>query len=361
MKLSKTKKIILLGTFMGVLTASIVTPVVLLDKNNAKNDVEKLFKILKQKTNEQKIIELSSNASGKIIADNQAKIIEKIKILLGQPNLKEIKIEILKKDDTNISIVPQKILIKLTKNEFSKEIEGFSIKKINAIDEDIESIKKVLDAKTSNELIIFLPSDSRGNIIGNATNKNAILKKIRKLIDSSNTGGTANHESLRGTTIEISMNNDVTISTTPQNIIVSISKTGGKTATTTKIFKVKKESAADEDIIAIKQILDAKFNNNDPDLSIILPSSSRGSIINNQTIKNAIERKVRIAIDSSNTDGDPNHASLRGTIITLAKIDSTPPSNDLISTKNKVIIITISKAGGTSWDFSGFVVRKSRN
>ena len=361
MKLSKTKKILLLATTLTILTTSIAVPIVLLNKNNDENDVEKIFKILKTKTTPQKIIELPSSASGKIIADNQAKIIAKIKTLVGQPNLKEVKIEILKKDDTNISITPQKIIIKITKNEFSKEIEDFSVKKINPIDEEIESIKKALDAKTGNDLIIFLPSDSTGNIIGNATNKNAILKKIRELIDSSNTGGTANHASLKGASIEISINNDVAISTTPQNIIVSISKTGGKTVKTTKIFKVKKESEEDKDIMVIKQILDTKFDNNDPGLSIILPTSSRESIINNLTNKNAIERQVRKVIDPSNTNGDPNHASLRGTTITLTKIHSAPPLNDLISIESKVIIITISKSGGTSLDFSGFVVRKSRN
>ena len=46
------------------------------------------------------------------------------------------------KDDFNISITPQKIIIKLTKNEVSKEIEDFSVKKKKVIDEDIAAIKK---------------------------------------------------------------------------------------------------------------------------------------------------------------------------------------------------------------------------
>ena len=342
MKLSKTKKILLSGTTLAVLTTSIAVPIVLLNKNedNAKNDVEKLFKILKAKTTTEKIIELPSDASGKIIADNQDKIIEKIKTLIDQPNLKEIKIEVLMQNDTNISTTSQKIIIKLTKDEFSKEIEDFSVKKKNPIDEDIESIRNILDTKTSNDLIIMLPSSSNGNIIGNNTNKNAIIKKLRIIIDSSNNNGEANHASLKGTTIEVSMNNDAPISTTPQNIIVSISKTGGKTLKTSKIFQVKKESTADEDIVAIKNILDAKVGN---DLIIILSSNSSGNIISKATNKNEIIKKLRILIDSSNVNGEANHASLKGTSIEVSMGADAP-----ISTTPQNIIVFISKANGTT-------------
>ena len=342
MKLSKTKKILLLGTTLAILTTSIVTPVVLLnkDKKNEENDVEKIFKILQAKTTKEKIIELSSSASGKIIANNQIKIIEKIKTLIGKANLKEVKIEVLMEKDTNISTTPQKIIIKLTKNEFSKEIKDFSIKKKNLIDENIASIKNILDAKTGEDLIIILPSSSTGNIIGNVTNKNEIIKKLRKLIDSSNTSGEANHQSLKGTTIEVSMSADAPISTTPQNIIVSISKTGGQTLKTSKTFQVKKESTADEDIASIKNILDAKTGE---DLIIILPSSSTGNIIENANNKNAIIKKLRMLIDPSNTNGEINHQSLRGTSIEISMNADAP-----ISTTAQDIIVSISKTGGTT-------------
>ena len=73
MKSSKTKKNILLGTTLAILTTSIVTPIFLLNKDqkNEENDVEKLFKILQSKTSKEKIIELSSDASPKIITNNQ--------------------------------------------------------------------------------------------------------------------------------------------------------------------------------------------------------------------------------------------------------------------------------------------------
>ncbi len=364
MKLTKTKKILLLGTTLLVLTTSIAVPIVLLnkDQNNKENDVEKIFKILKAKTSKEKIIELSNNASGKIIANNQDKIIEKVKALIGKANLKEVKIEILMQDDSNISTTPQKIIIKLTKNEVSKEIEGFSVKKqsIIEVNKDISSIKKILDSKSHNDLIITLPSDSSGKIVGNRINKIAIIKKIMILIDPSNINAEGSHASLRGTSIQVSMNVDAPISTTPKNIIVSISKTNGTTLTTTKTFQVKRNFTPDEDIAVIKQILDIKINNNDNSLLIKLPIDSSGSIINNPTNKNAVERKVRIAIDPSNINGDPNHPSLRGTTVTLTGVVTNSRVNDLISYKIKVIVITISKTGGTSVNSEAFGVRKSR-
>ena len=154
------------------------------------------------------------------------------------------------------------------------------------------------------------------------------------------------------------MDVDAPISTTPQNIIVSISKTNGTTLSTTKTFQVKRDFTPDEDIAAIKTIFDNKMNNNDPSLLIKLPRSSTGSIINNPTNKNAVERKVRIAIDPSNINGDPNHPSLRGTTITLTGVVTNSRVNDLISFSFKYIIITISKTLGTSVNFRWFVVGK---
>ena len=354
MKLSKTKKIFLLGTTLAVLTTSVAVPIVLLNKNENKieNDVEKIFKILQTKTTKEKIIELSNNASGKIIADNQEKIIEKIKTLIGKGNLNDVKIEVSMKNDTNISTTPQKIIIKLTKNEVSKEIKDFLVKKQSIVDvnKDIESIKKILDAKTGNDLIIILPSHSTGNIIGNAINKNAIEKELRILIDSSNTSGEANHESLKGTLIEISMSVDAPISTTLQDIIVSISKTNGTTLRTSKTFQVR-IFTPDEDIRAIKEILEAKTGQN---LIIILPSDSSGTIIKPSN-EIAIEKKLMMLIDSSNTNGNPNHPSLRG-----VRIDILALGNTTLTTTPKYINIIITKRPGrTLFIENKFQVKKS--
>ena len=315
------------------MTTFIAVPIVLLnkDENNKENDVEKIFKILKAKTSKEKIIELLNDASGKIIANNQNKIIEKIKTLIGKANLKDVKIEVLMEKDINISTNPQKIIIKLTKNEIFKEIKDFSVKKQSIIDvnKDIVAIKKILDAKTSNDLIIILPSNSTGNIIGKVTNKNEIIKKLRQLIDPSNTNGDSTHSSLRGTSIEISMNNDTPISTTLQNIIVSISKTSGTTLSTTKTFQVR-IFTANEDIAAIKEILESKTGQ---DLIITLLSDSTGGLVDNQ---NAIKKKLRILIDPSNTKGEVSHPSLRG-------IDFDISFSGLISTTPKYFDISITK------------------
>ena len=352
MKLTKTKKILLLGTTLAILTTSVAVPIVLLNKDekNQENDVEKLFKILKAKTIKEKVIELLNNASGKIIANNQDKIIEKIKILIGQQNLKNVKIEVLMKDDANISTTLQKIIIKLTKNEFSKEIKGFLVKRNFTADEDIEAIKNILDAKAREDLVIILPSTSTGNIIGNASNKDEIKTKLRILIDSSNTNGEANHSSLRGTSIEVSMNIDAPISTTPQNILVSISKTGGTTLRTMKTFQVKRDFTTNEDIIAIKTILESKTGQ---DLIIILPSDSTGRILDNRI---ETRKKLMMLIDPSNTDGDPNHPSLRGTSLSFLPVNSTA----IISTTSKPIYVLITKTGGTPLTVTGiFRIKKS--
>ncbi len=343
MKLSKTKKILLLGTTLAILTTSIAVPIVLLNKDekNEKNDVEKIFKILQAKTNEEKIIELSNNASGKIIADNQEKIIEKLKILIGKVNLKEVKIEVLMENDTNISTTPQKIIIKLIKNEISKKIQDFLVKRqsIIDVDKDISAIRNILDSKTSNDLIITLSSSSTGNIVGNIANRNAIIKRLRILVDPSNTNGEINHQSLRGTSIEISMNADAPISTTLQNIIVKISKAGGTTLRTTKKFQVR-IFTANEDIAAIKEILESKTGQ---DLIITLPSDSTGYIYSKLTNRILIEKKLRILVDPSNTNGEDNHSSLRGVGIFIIV-----QSDKIISTTPQYIDLRISKRPGRS-------------
>ena len=149
------------------------------------------------------------------------------------------------------------------------------------------------------------------------------------------------------------MNVDEPISTTPQDIIVSISKTNGQTLTTTKTFQVKRDFTADEDILAVNKIL----NSLTPGQKLIrVPKNLSGSIINNPINKNTIERKVRELIDPSNTSGDPNHSSLRQTKITLTKI--LYEGSDSIDYLPKKIEITISKNDGDSITFSEFVVFK---
>ena len=575
MKLSKTKKIILLGATLGILATAIVIPVLLLNNNEDeqnKKDVEKVIKILEEKNEKEKIITLPSDTKGKIIANNQAKIIAKIKTLIGSQNLKEVKIEVSMSEDKNILTTKQEIIIKVSKGEYSKkvasakayfvkrqqndqeitadinsvktaltnltskdlklftektdksinankkailnilkqvegyskidfkdvkikvkddasnlpssketpinitfilskgnvtpveiniftikqldsvevqninnklneikssleslnpkilkvdapssnktinhnkdaiksvienlngydaiefdgtsleikdsnqnlptnnqpaipiilvlsknnvnlEVQGFSAKQMlfsTTINNEIMAIKRILDGKSNQDLIITLPSSSTGTIIGgtiigNINNKDAIEKKLRILIDPSNANGEANHSSLKGTTIEVSKNPDALISTTPQDIVVSISKTGGRTLSTRKTFRVKRNFTIDEDIIAIKNILDAKSDN---DLIITLPSNSTGKIIGNTTNKNEIIKKLRILIDPSNANGESNHSSLKGTTIEVSM-----STDALISTTPQDIVVSISKNGGTTLSITNiFQVKKA--
>ena len=555
MKLSKTKKILLLGATLGILTA-VVIPVLLLNNNEDeqnKKDVESVVKILEEKNEKEKIITLPSNTKNKIIANNQAKIIVKIKTLIGASNLKEVKIEVSMSEDKNILTTKQEIIIKVSKGEYSKkvasakayfvkrqqndqeitadinsvkmaltnltpkdlklftektdksinankkailnilkqvegyleidfkevkikvkddatnlplsnetpinitfilskgnvtpveiniftikqldsievqnintllykiksnleslstkilkvdapnldktinhnkdaiksaiqnlsgynaiefngatleikdsnqnlptnnqpaipiilvlsknnvdlEVQGFSAKQMlfsTTINNEIKSIKTILDGKTNEDLIITLPSNSTGKIIENATNKNEIIKKLRQLIDPSNTNGVANHSSLKGTTIEVSMNVDAIISTTSQDIVVSISKNGGRTLTTRKTFQVKRALTPNDDIAAIKNILESKTGN---DLIITLPSDTTGKILDN---RNAILKKLRILVDSSNINGEANHPSLRGVYMAIST-----RINYLVSTTPVYIDIYIGKTSAKTF------------
>ena len=373
-KISKNTKYLIIGALgTGALAASVVTPIIILnnkiDQAKKENEsvkkedetISKIAKILKNKSVKEKTIILSSDASGKIVANNQDKIIPKVKTLIGEANLKETKMEILMAADLPISTTLQNIFVSISKKDESniKTISIFQVKRefssAELSNKDIEFIKTVLDSKVGNDLIITLPSDSTGNIISNVANKNPILKKLRELIDPSNTNGEANHQSLKGTTVSISMRVDRQISTTTQNIIVSISKADGTTLNTTKIFRVKRdftanEISANEDIVAIKKILDAKTDNH---LIITLPSDSTGNI-NDKNNKNAIEKELRKLIDLSNNDGAIDHASLRGT-----KIEVSMRTNSLISTTPQNIVVSISKANGKTLRTSKtFQVRK---
>ena len=356
---TKTKYLIIGALGSGILTVSAATPIIILNnKNNKVNEVykkdeviSKIAEILKNKSVKEKTIILPGDASGKIVANNQDKIIAKVKTLIGETNLKETTTKILMATDAPILTTPQNIIVSITKSDdntigtrsiFQVKREFSSAELAN---KDIESIKTILDSKTENDLIITLPSDSTGNIILNANNKNAIEKKLRKLIDPSNTNGEANHPSLKGTTISISMPRvDRQISTIAQNIIVSISKADGTTLNTTKTFQVKRdftanEISANEDIAAIKKVLDAKT---EEDLIITLPSDSTGNI-NDKNNKNAIEKELRKLIDLSNNDGATDHASLRGTSIKVSM-----RTDSLISTTPQNIIVLISKTNGTT-------------
>ena len=320
------------------------------------NSDEVIIKIkgdLEEKSKNVKIIILPSNSTGNIIGNSANKIaIEKELMKLveplnkdGDPNHPSLfgtTIEVSMTTDVPISRTAQYIKVTISKSGgTNREINNkFKVKKDYTPSQSIDNVKTILDQKSGDDLIITLPSNSKEGIISTLTNKNAVEKKLRKLVDPSNLNGDANHPSLFGTTIEISMTTDQPISTIEQNIIVTISKIGGSPQTTTKTFKVKRNYNPDESIDKVKIILNGKSGN---DLIITLASDANGNIIGNSVNKIAIEKELRKLVDPSNLNGDPNHPSLFGTTIEISMTTDAP-----ISTIEQNVIVTISKSDGNS-------------
>ena len=189
MKLSKTKKIILLGASIGVLTTMIVTPIVLLNtnKNNQdeqnQKDVESVVKILEEKKQNERILKFASTLRGKIVANNQEKIVVKIKTLIGKANLKEVKIEIYMKNDRDISPNYAKIQIKISKAKYSKTVDSekpyFVIREQNQqeIIADVNSVKTALTNLRTKTLELKAKVDDK-SVNGN---KDAILNTLKQI------------------------------------------------------------------------------------------------------------------------------------------------------------------------------------
>ena len=190
MKLLKTKKIVLLTAALGILTTAIVVPVILLndDENNDqeqqnKKDVDEIIKILEAKSEDEKIITLPSNTKDKIIANNQDKIIAKIKTLIGTQNLKAVKIEVSMGEDKNILVTKQEIIIKVSKGKYSKKVapaKAYFVKREQNQQEiiaDINSVKTALTNLNSKALKLFVEKADKSI---NA-NKEAILNTLKQV------------------------------------------------------------------------------------------------------------------------------------------------------------------------------------
>ena len=193
MRLSKTKKIILLVTALGILTTSIVTPIVIsnIDKDKIskedsdKKDVQEVIKILEQKSTSQRQIKLASDVDGKIIAKNKQKIIAKIKDLIGKSNLKGVSIEVSIKEDKDISINFEKIIVKFSKGNYSQELSEDktilvrrSRKAVELATIDVKEVATSLKALRVKTVEVYIKD---ANALKITDNKNEILKAIRKL------------------------------------------------------------------------------------------------------------------------------------------------------------------------------------
>ena len=194
MKLSKTKKIILLIASLGIISTSIVTPIIIStleskedskENINNKQDVQKVIKIIEEKSTSQRQIKLTNDVDGKIIAKNKQKIITKIEELIGSSNLRNVSIEISMKEDKDISINFQKIIVKISKGNYSQvvsENKTISVRRsrkaieLAAIDvKEVASSLKALRVKT---VEVYIKDASALKIIDN---KNEILELIKKL------------------------------------------------------------------------------------------------------------------------------------------------------------------------------------
>ena len=189
MKLSKTKKFILLGASIGILATAVVIPVVLLntkednqDEQNEK-DVESVVKILEEKNQDERILKFSSTLTGKIVANNQEKIVAKIKTLIGEANLKEVKIEIYMRNDQDISPNYAKIQVKISKGKYSKTIDSkkpyFVVREQNQqeIIADVNSVKTALTNLRTKTLELKAKVDDK-SVNGN---KDAILNTLKQV------------------------------------------------------------------------------------------------------------------------------------------------------------------------------------
>ena len=190
MKLSKTKKILLLGATLGILTTAVIIPIVLINQNDNqeeknKEEVLKVIKILEKKSLSKRQIELSSDAKGKIIANNQEKIIKKIKALIRSENLKGIKVEILMQNDQEISTSFQEIKVKISKGNYSQEVKKektIFVKRSRTSIElaliELNEVKDSLKALRTKILKVYTSEAIDQKI---STNKSEILKAIEKI------------------------------------------------------------------------------------------------------------------------------------------------------------------------------------
>ena len=354
MALSNNKKIILSGIGIATLAASIVTPVVLLtssgdeNKQKDKENVEKLSKILKELTIQKRIIELPGDSTGKIVANNQTKIVDAIKKLITDEELKNIKIEVSIKNDVDISNVAKPIIITLKKGEYSAEIKeekdgdnkGFKVKKTSSIskwspNEALVNVKSILDGKKSKLIIINYDVDSKIN------ENSIIITKIKTALEKQ--VGIDNLDDVTITPLKDDTNGTITNSGQGIKFKIIISADNGDGYEIINDWKVKRKTlTSDEAIVNVKSILD------DKSIKLIHIDLNSDSKINTDSqiiakIKTALETKVGVA-------------NLNGVTITPSKNDA----NETITNEGLGIgfKIRLSKRGGTAIEINNWKVKR---
>ena len=288
MKLSKTKKIILLIASLGILTTSIVTPIFIINIDNDeiskedsdKKDVQKIVKIIEEKSTSQRQIQLASDVDGKIIAKNKQKIITKIEELIGKSNLNGVSIEVSIKKDKEISIVFEKIIVKISKGNYSQELsenKTISVRRIRKAIEiaaiDVKEVAISLKALRVKTVEVYIKNGSALKI---TDNKNEILEAIKKLEGYKDID-------FKEVNVDVKNSNDVLPKNNQSPIAVTLilSKSGFNIEVSG--FKVKQMSALQIAKIDVNHVKTSLENLNQKIIQVDTGSSSNQKISTNKT------------------------------------------------------------------------------
>ena len=349
MKLSKTKKIILLGASIGVLTTMIVTPIVLLNNNENnqdqqnQKDVESVVKILEEKNQDERILKFSSTLRGKIVANNQEKIVTKIKTLIGKSNLKEVKIEIYMKNDRDISPNYTKIQIKISKGKYSKTVDSkkpyFVIREQNQqeIIADVNSVKTALNKLGTKTLELKAKVDDK-SVNGN---KDAILNTLKQIKGYSEIDFKEKEVKIK---VKENSNQLPLHSATPTSIIFILSK--GNYSSELIGFSAKQLAPNQVNIITreLNELKSSLENLETKKVEVYAPSEDKTITHNKDSIKSAIE----------NLDGY-DEIDLDGASLEVKNSSDNLPTNDQLATN---IILILSK-NNVDVEVQGFSAKQS--
>ena len=350
MKLSKTKKFILLGASIGILTTMIVMPIVLLNNNEDNNqekqnekDVESVIKILEEKKQNERILKFSSNLTGKIVANNQTKIVAKIKTLIGEKNLKKVKIEILMENDQDILPNFTKIQIKVSKGKYSKIVDlkkpYFVIREQNEqeIIADVNGVKTALNNLKTKILELKAKADDK-TINGN---KDAILNTLKQIEGYSKIDFKNKKVAIK---VKENSNNLPSSEQSPINIVFVLSKGTYNSELTGFSVKQLAPNQVNEIERELNELKSSLENLETKEVEVYSPSEDKTITHNKTAIKTAIE----------NLDGY-DEIDLDGAFLEVKNSDDNLPNNDELATS---IILIVSK-NNVDVEVQGFSAKQS--
>ena len=324
----------------------VVTPIVLLNKDDNQDeqnqkDVESVVKILEEKNQNERILKFASNLKGKIVANNQTKIVAKIKTLIGETNLKGVKIEILMENDRDISPNYAKIEIKVSKGKYSKMVDSkkpyFVIREQNQqeIIADVNSVKTALTKLSTKTLELKAKVDDK-TINGN---KDGILDTLKQVKGYSEI-------KFKKIKIEVKENSSQLPShnATPINIVFVLSKgtyNSELTGFNAKQLAPNQVNIIERELNILKSSLESLETK---EVEVYAPSTNKTITHNKAAIKSAIE----------NLDGY-DEIDLNGVSLEIKNSDDNLPTNDQPATS---IILVLSK-NNVDVEVQGFSAKQS--